>query len=81
LTFAPPVHPYPAALCLLGDNLLASCGADRSLRLWDLSDMKQVAAAARAHATPLHGLEYSPERQELATCSQVRLPLLREPGG
>jgi WD40 repeat protein len=60
-----------AAVCLLSGGLLASCGADRSLRLWDLAAMKEVAAAPRAHATPLHGLDYCPGRHEVATCSQV----------
>ncbi|GAX81669.1 hypothetical protein CEUSTIGMA_g9097.t1 [Chlamydomonas eustigma] len=55
-------------LALLRNKMLASASFDRSIRIWDLTNMKPVTVVVDAHDTPLQCLEYCEEREELATC-------------
>ncbi|EFJ43514.1 hypothetical protein VOLCADRAFT_119046 [Volvox carteri f. nagariensis] len=71
-----------SGLALLRNNLLASASFDKTLRIWDLTTMKPVACVFNAHDTPLQCLEYSEERDELATCgmgNKVKIWSVRKP--
>lgn len=46
-------------LVLLKNSLLASISFDRTIRIWDLTNMKPVSVVANAHETPLQCIEYA----------------------
>ena len=54
-------------LALLPDWILASVSHDRTIRLWDLHTFKPLKTVKDAHETPLQGIDYSPDRDELVT--------------
>eukprot|EP00798_Chlamydomonas_sp_ICE-L_P000178 gene178-3973_t len=55
-------------LALMKNKHLASISADKTIRLWDLTNMKPVFCMVEAHDTEIQCLEYCEERDELATC-------------
>lgn len=46
-------------LVLLKNNVLASISFDRTIRLWDLSNMKPLTVVHNAHDTPIQCIEYA----------------------
>ena len=58
-----------AALVELGDHVLASAGADCSIRYWDLHTRLEMHRADRAHDTPVHALRRAPSREEFASAA------------
>ena len=63
-------------LALLKDNLLASVSFDCSLRIWDLSSMKQVSVVANAHDSLIQCVEYCEVRGTgaPAACQRCGMP-------
>ena len=57
-----------SCLAALEGAVLASAGADCSLRFWDLRTRHEIACLARAHEGPVAALCYGAERAELASC-------------
>jgi WD40 repeat protein len=57
------------ALAMLGNFVVASGGADRQIRFWDLHTMKEIEAGRKqeAHQAPLSGLAHIPWRDQLAS--------------
>ena len=58
-----------AALVELGDHVLASAGADCSIRYWDVRTRLEMHRADRAHDTPVHALRRAPSREEFASAA------------
>ncbi|GMH37514.1 hypothetical protein BSKO_05387 [Bryopsis sp. KO-2023] len=55
-------------LAILEDNVLASVSYDKSLRTWNLFQMKPLQTIENAHHTPVQALDYCKEHKFLATC-------------
>lgn len=60
-------------LALLPDWTLASVSHDRTIRLWDLHTFKLINTVRDAHATPLQGIDYSPDTNEVVTFAMDNL--------
>lgn len=60
-------------LALLPDWTLASVSHDRTIRLWDLHTFKLINTVQDAHATPLQGIDYSPDANEVVTFAMDNL--------
>ena len=58
-----------AALVELGDHVLASAGADCSIRYWDVRTRLETRRADRAHDAPVHALRRAPSREEFASAA------------
>eukprot|EP00983_Pelagomonas_calceolata_P106472 1159235-Pelagomonas_calceolata.AAC.8 len=46
-------------LAMLKNHMLASISFDRTIRIWDLSNMKPVSVVHNAHDTPIQCIEYA----------------------
>ncbi|KAF5833397.1 WD40-repeat-containing domain protein, partial [Dunaliella salina] len=69
-------------LAMLKNHMLASISFDRTIRIWDLSNMKPVSVVYNAHDTPIQCIEYAQERGEIATCgmgNKVKVWDVRKP--
>ena len=59
-------------------RLLASCGRDRTVRLWDPVSGEQLRALA-GHAHGVHGVAFSPDGRLLASCGDDKTVRLWDP--
>ena len=59
-----------AAVAELWDHALASAGADRTIRFWDLQTRREAHCIPDAHENAVHSLERCALREEIATAAQ-----------
>ena len=59
-----------AAVAELWDHALASAGADRTIRFWDLQTRREAHCIPDAHENAVHALERCALREDIATAAQ-----------
>ncbi|KAK9831951.1 hypothetical protein WJX81_002208 [Elliptochloris bilobata] len=70
-----------AAIVVLNDCRLATASSDRQLRIWCLRTFKLLSSVPDAHDTPLQGVAYAAEREELITCAVEKLAKVWDAAG